>query len=432
MMQTLRARLFVGLTALIFLFGLCAGVFSYRWSFDEAIELQDAILVQVVALTAVQGRQPPPASVPAGTVDKEAQVHVQELDELGGLLPAGLTEGLHTVTAGGEIWRVAVRRRDDGSRIAAAQRTDARDEIARDAALRTLYPLAGLIPCLMLVVAGVIHLAFRPLAILTRQLETDGLETIPRFAMEGLPGEITPFVTAISRLLERLERTFLQQRRFIANAAHELRSPVTAISLQAQNIDEGKLDHELQRRFGDLKSGIARISRLLEQLLISARYENEHTDEVDAVALDTALMLQVGNFMAQADDRGVDLGFDRIEPVTVRVGTTALQILARNLIENALHHSPTNGRVDISVYPEDGRGILRIEDMGGGIPSCALPRLFEPFFRGPNAVGEGNGLGLSIVRQIADGCGATIALANIERSGGTGLRVTVSFARAAR
>lgn len=432
-MASLQARLLVGLTALVLAAGVTAGILSFRWAFDEAIELQDAILQQVGMLAVATRLKSDLAG--GGDVDEEARVLVEELGRSSdraagpppalGNLPADLPDGLQTLSRGGETWRLLVRTRGDGSRVAVSQPAANRDEIARDSALRTILPLAVLVPCLMLLVGLVVHHSFRPMAQLAARLDHERADCPEPLPTDGMPRELHPFIASINRLLERVATMMDQRRRFIADAAHELRTPITALSLQAGNLDQAELSAEGRRRLAVLKAGIHRTARLLDQLLSLARYEAGGGSEAPVVAFDLVVKRVVTDFLVSAQLRLVDLGFERLEAVVVRSDATALGVLVRNLIDNALRHSPDGGRIDLYLYQETGRAVFRIEDMGPGVPDADLERIFEPFFRGTRPLGEGSGLGLSIVRRIVANLGGSIVPENIARAGRTGLCVTI-------
>ena len=433
-MTSLRARLFVGLAALLLVTGLGAGALAFRWAFEEANELQDAVLEQVCAL-AVNNRLRTDIS-PDATIDDEARVVIQELGEapdrfdrttspLSGL-PHDLADGLETMRVSGKSWRVLVRTRADGTRVAVGQRTAARDEIARGSAVRVVLPLAALVPCLMLLVGLVIHFGFRPVSRLASRLDARESGHLEKLPLGGIPRELRPFVRSINRLLERIGAMFDQQRRFIADAAHELRTPVTALSLQAENLERATMSPEAAERLAILRTGIGRTSRLLEQLLALARYEAGAASKRPLTALDGVVREVVADLQPLAQSGSVDLGFDRIDAIAVHGDATALGALVRNLIDNALHHSPEGGRVDLSLLREGTTAIFRVDDTGPGVPESELGRLFEPFFRGSSPVGEGSGLGLAIARSIVESLDGSIVLENGSTLGRSGLRVTVT------
>jgi two-component system, OmpR family, sensor kinase len=430
MMASLRARLYAGLAAIILLTGLAAGVTAFRWAYHEAIELQDAVLLQIGTL-AVNHRLPTGPVIEHG-IDAETRVIIEELgqsppDVNAGLprLPDDIPDGLQTLVRGKGSWRLLVRTRPDGSRVAVSQSTDYRDEIAHDSALRAILPLAGLIPCLMLLVGVVIRYSFRPVSLLAKQLDAKETDHLAKLPSEGMPKELLPFIASINRLLERIGAMFDQQRRFIAHAAHELRTPVTALSLQAENLDHAELPQESRDRLAALKAGIRRTAHLLEQLLALAKYEGRRAPQAPRTAFDNIAKEVVADFMPRAQARAVDLGFERIDHVFVDADSTALAALVRNLIDNALNHTPDGGRIDIALFRLRNHAVLRIEDSGPGIPQGELARVFEPFYRGDWSVGEGTGLGLSIVRSVAETLGGSVVLENIVAPGRTGLCVSV-------
>ena len=169
--------------------------------------------------------------------------------------------------------RVLLRTRPDGSRYAAAQPTAVRDETARDMAVRTLLPIAALIPCLLIVTALVIAHSLRPMVRLAGNLDARRADDLTPLPNTGAPSELHPFITSINGLLARMRLLMDQQRRFVADAAHELRTPITALSLQAENLDSVELPEAARERVAALKQGMHRTKHLLEQLLAVARHE---------------------------------------------------------------------------------------------------------------------------------------------------------------
>jgi two-component system OmpR family sensor kinase len=252
----------------------------------------------------------------------------------------------------------------------------------------------------------------------------DDLSSLP---LAGTPSELHPFINSINGLLARMRLLVDQQRRFVADAAHELRTPITALSLQAENLDSVALPKRARERVAALKQGMHRTKHLLEQLLALARHEaipSGHA-EMPLAALDRMAKEVVADLLPEAFNRGVDLGFALVEPLTVRSEPVMLAAIIRNLLDNALRFTPRGGTIDIGIYRQDDLAVLQIEDTGPGIASTDMDRIFEPFFRGCRPEGEGTGLGLSIVKRIAHNLGGGIVLENIAGAGRSGLRVTV-------
>jgi two-component system, OmpR family, sensor kinase len=429
MIRSLRGRLFVGLTAIILLTGTTGSMFAYRWAFGEAIELQDSILIQLASLAqnaSFSGGQP------LHGVEEDTEVWIIEL----GKTPRGsaddrqlfsLQDGLQVATWKKQPVRVLIRTRSDGSRFAVAQPTAVRDETARDVAFRTLLPIAALIPCLMVVTALVVAHSLRPMARLAGDLDARCADDMTPLPLSSMPSELHPFISSINGLLARVRLLMDQQRRFVTDAAHELRTPITALSLQAENLDSVALPKVARQRVAALKQGMHRTKHLLEQLLALARHEaiTSGPAEMPLASLDRVAREAVADLLSEATDRGIDLGFALVDPLTVHGDAAMLTAIIRNLLENALRFTPRGGTIDVGVYRQDGAAILQVEDTGPGIASADMDQIFEPFFRGSRPEGEGTGLGLSIVKRIVDSLGGKIALENIAGAGRSGLRATV-------
>jgi two-component system OmpR family sensor kinase len=294
-------------------------------------------------------------------------------------------------------------------------------------AFRTLLPILTLIPCLLVVTALVIAHSLRPMVRLARNLDARRADDITPLLLKGTPSELHPFITSINGLLTRMRVLMDQHRRFVADAAHELRTPITALSLQAENLDAVNLPEPARARVAALKQGMHRAKHLLEQLLALARHEASPTGpaEMPLAALDSAAKEVMADLLPKAADRDIDLGFALFEPLTVRSEPVMLAAIIRNLLDNALRFTPRGGTIDIGIYRRDDAAILQIQDTGPGIASTDVDQIFEPFFRGSRPTGEGTGLGLSIVKRIVDSLGGGIALENIAGAGRSGLRVTV-------
>jgi len=429
MIRSLRARLFVGMTAVIVLAGCAGGTFAYFWAFDETIEMQDSILIQIASV--IRGGGLDNGQLLRGG-DEDAEVVIIEL----GTAPRGspedrqlfsLQDGLRVASRNGHPIRVLLRTRPDGSRFAVAQRTAIRDEIAQELALRTLVPIAALVPCLMLITALVIAGSLRPVVQLARDLDTRPADDMRELPVKGTPSELHPFIASINGLLERIRLLLDQQRRFIADAAHELRTPITALSLQAENLEPVPLSAEGRDRLASLREGMRRTKHLLDQLLALARQETTLTETAEPIALDQLAKEVVADLLPEAARGSVDLGFALVEPIVAWGQPVMIRTVMRNLIDNAVRFTPSGGHVDIGIYREGGAAVLQVEDTGPGIPAGDLDRIFEPFFRGSRPAEDGAGLGLSIVKRIVERLHGSVLLENRSDAGETGLRATVRF-----
>ncbi len=429
MIQSLRARLFIALTSIVILTGAVGATLAYLWAYDEAIEIQDSVLIQVGAFAL--GAPLKESSAVKG-VDADSEVAVIEL----GNAPRGpadvrrlwgLRDGLHNDSYGGQAVRVLLRTRPDGSRLAVTQSDEIRTELAGNMAIRTLLPIAALVPCLMLVIAIVIARSLRPMVRLADQLDMREADDMRPLTVKGAPSELLPFLASINGLLARVHAMVNQQRRFIADAAHELRTPITALSLQAENLGSLEMPPVARERVNTLKHGMRRTRELLEQLLVHARQESVAFDEPERVFLDRIAKDVVSDLLADAAAKNIDLGFTVAEEVEVVGNAFALTSAIRNVVENAIKFSPDGGTVDLGVTRDGAMAVVQIEDSGPGIPPADITQIFEPFFRGSKPSGEGSGLGLSIAKRAIDQAGGVIEIENIIGRGRPGLRVTIKL-----
>jgi len=442
---SLQFRLSLWLSLLILGVAFCAGVFSLVSAFDEANDLQDDQLKQVAALIRHYHipamRAPTQENVP-GT-DTESQVVIQVFPARGatgadargraGSFPTNLPDGMQTVLADHKSWRVYVSDFGHGERIAVGQQTDLRDEIARDSALRTMMPFALLIPLLLLLVGSLVRQMLKPMKNLALEVNRRSEQDMRPLEDQHLPAEVFPLVQAINRLLARVTQSMALQRRFVADAAHELRSPLTALSLQSERLAAAEMSPSAHERLASLRLGLQRARALLEQLLTLARVQETRVElVVEHTSIRQGFIQVLESLMPLAQAKNIDLGVVGSADYMVDVSDVALAVMIKNLVENAIRYTPAGGRVDLSVEQTTTHVAVRVVDTGPGIPLELRQRVFDPFYRMLGSDESGSGLGLSIVKTIADRLNASIELA----PGGSdpshpGLRATIRFPRGA-
>ncbi len=337
-----------------------------------------------------------------------------------------LADGIQTVSDRQSEWRVVIRTLPNEDRIAVGQRTAVRDEIARDGALRTVLPMIGLVPLLILLIGFVIRHTLKPVMSLSKDLDEKGDSNLIPLSGDGIPKEILPFMESINRLLARLTLSMAQQRRFVADAAHELRSPITALTLQAENIERADMSIEARLRLVPLKAGLIRARSLVEQLLSLARHQTNQTTDLEIVAFDMIVREVIKELYPLAEAKHIDLGIEREESIRLRGSAFDFLTLTRNALDNAIRYTPVHGKVDVSFFLEGNRMVFRVEDSGPGIPEDELLRVFDPFYRITASGEPGTGLGLSIVRDIARRLNGIATLSNINNAGRSGLRFQYS------
>ncbi|MCW5648104.1 MAG: two-component sensor histidine kinase, partial [Ramlibacter sp.] len=435
--ESVQLKMSFALSVAILAVALVAGVFSFLSAFDEAHELQDDVLRQVARLMDRQRLSPvsPAADSRPGDADEESRVIVQRLDAdhpaatgTGDpALPATLSDGLHTLDSGGKSFRVLVRTTSAGERIAVAQDASLRNEIARDSALRTVMPFLILMPVLLLIVADLVRKMFRPIASLSGEIDRRAEQELHPVEDRHLPIEVRPFAVAINRLLARVGQSMDSQRRFVADAAHELRSPLAALSLQADRLAVADMSSQARERLAVLRRGIERGRNLLEQLLTLARAQSAVEAPTSPVSVHHVYRRVLEDLMPLAEAKRIDIGVESTQHAEVWASELDLIAIVRNLVDNAIRYTPEGGKVDLSATVLGRSTELRIRDNGPGIPLTERPRIFDPFYRSLGSKEAGSGLGLSIVQTIAIRLGVEIRLDFSDRDHQTGLEVTLVF-----
>jgi len=429
--HSVQSRLSLWVSFAILAVALVGGLFSFVTAYREANGMQDDLLRQVSMLFDAQ-HLPAPHLADAGRLphsDEEARVIVQTLSPGGGrqmlAVPASAPDGLGTFNIDRESYRVLIRTLPTGERIAVAQETGMRDEIARNSALLTVLPFLILVPLLLLIVANLVRQMFRPIATLSGEIDQRGDHELYPLPDDQLPTEVRPFVVAINRMLARVSQAMEMQRRFIADAAHELRSPMTALSLQADRLDHAEMSDTARTRLATLRRGIERSRGLLEQLLSLARVQSASAPPSAAVSVRQVFRHVLEDLMPLADSRHIDIGVVGEADAQVLIGEVDLITLMKNLVDNAIRYTPEHGRVDLSVENAADEVVMTVADSGPGITAEERSRIFDPFYRIPGNEAPGSGLGLSIVRAIAERVGAVVTIGYADEAARRGTRVTV-------
>ncbi len=442
--RSIRRELVVWLAAGLVVAVVVAAVATYLRAREEANAIFDYQLRQMAAsLTGV-----PLAGTPAGLTPGADALVVQVWDRNGVQvflsqprqdLPQFAQLGFNTIgTAAGE-WRV-FSTLADGQVVQVAQPMSVRRELAASMALRTIVPLLAIAPFLALALWFGVARGLRPLERVAAAVGKRSPSVLEPLAESGLPDEVRPLVHALNGLLGRLERALGAQRAFIADAAHELRTPLAAVHLQAQLAERAASDTERRAALAELKAGLTRATHLVEQLLTLAREEPGVAERPFApVNLAELARSVVADHTGIAEARGVDLGIAGeaadpsadVTPVVVNGDAAGLRALLSNLVDNAVRYTPSGGRVDVVVERDAGDAILAIRDSGPGIPASERGRVFDRFYRvqAPGATDvSGSGLGLAIVKRIAERHDAYLTLGpGLAGPNGEGLGVTVRF-----
>jgi two-component system OmpR family sensor kinase len=347
---------------------------------------------------------------------------------------ARLPPGFNTVELADAHWRTfGVEQRE--RYIQVAQPVSVREDLALHLALHTLWPLGVLLPVTIVLVLLVVARGLAPIGGLSRALATRSIDSLEPLRLDGtMPVEIRPLVEALNDLLQRLHTASQAQRTFIADAAHELRSPLAALKLQLQAASrDGSLKGEGQT-LERVEHRVNRIIHLVQQLLTLAREDAQPATSMAPVSLRRIGEQAVSDFSLLAEMREIDLGLEceraraPNDPYTVLAESHGMSVLLGNLINNAIRHTPAGGRVDVVLRRDGERVGFEVVDSGSGIAPAELERVFDRFYRGEQAKGEGSGLGLAIVARIAGRHQLALTLRN--NAGRPGLSVAASGLRA--
>ena len=291
-----------------------------------------------------------------------------------------------------------------------AERDDVRQIIFHETALHLLSIALFFMPILALLIILLVRISLRPLSHVTEQIHAQSSDALQPIALARVPAEVLPLVEALNRLLEQINQSFEREKRFTANAAHELRTPLAIIRLHTQVLQGARDSQEAQEAVQDIQRGVDRCSRLMEQLLVLSRIDPHHPAQAiafkpcDLTALVTSVLAQYRYTIEQAQ-----LILDvQLQHAMILAHSDHIEIVIRNLIDNAIRYRGHGRHLWVGVTSTDQQVILSVEDDGVGIEPAQRSRIFDRFYRIADAPSTGSGLGLSIVWQIVQQHRATI------------------------
>ncbi len=314
----------------------------------------------------------------------------------------------------------------DHYQIEISQPTEARNIIAITATKRALMPLLMIVPFLSIIIWLLIYFQFKPVKNISKQLQYREIYSAESVSMVNVPKELKPLIESLNGLLSRLNKAIKQQQQLIGDAAHTLRTPLTALTLQADILQRELDDCNQKELVYPIKEGIERLNHSVDQLLTYAKQDIDNPNlSIQAVALKPLVKSIISEFNSLALTRSIDLGLTNRTKVFVMGNESALRVLIENLIHNALNYCPSGSQIDLSLTEENQNAIITITDNGPGIDPSLHERVFDRFFRGPNQDVQGTGLGLAIAKLIVEKHHGKIKLDN--NLLGSGLRVTITL-----
>lgn len=419
---SLHLRLTAILCSAAALAWLTTAAFTYvdtRGLIDSVIDahLQDSAIILLETVGHAAANPKPMATNP----DRPLSFRI--LSALRDGQPAGFSDRIE----GDRRWRVYAVRGDEGPWVEVAVRQEVREGFAARVAAHVLHPLLLTVPLLAALIWGSVRWGLAPLHRLAEAVAGRTTSDTEPLSADDAPRETLPLVAALNDHFARIATVRERDRRFAADAAHELRTPLAAIRTHAEVALAARDRQERQVALQGVLAGTERAAQLVAQLLALARIEAaalvHGRGPVDLVEI---LRSVVGDFAAQAAAQSVELALDPGDAAQEGISGHAelLAVLVRNLVDNALRHTPAGGQITLALSLRDGFLVLTVEDTGPGIPPEFRHRVRDRFFRsGPS--GPGAGLGLSIVDAITALHGGTVELS--DRPDGSGLRVAMAF-----
>lgn len=436
---SLRQRLLTLVLIAIALVWLVTAAFTYHDAREEIDEILDAYLAQTSALLLTQSEHELDEMETEHTplLHKYSRRVAFQVWEQGQRLrlhsanapQQALTKqerGFSNSTIDGIRWRVFSSWNESGEFLFhVAERSNVRDEMASELAISLLRPLLFSLPLLAILLWIAVTRGLLPLVNLTREVEQRKPENLVALDTSSAPREVMPLIERLNRLFELIAASMQKERRFTADAAHELRTPISAIKAQAQVARAATNDMERNHALDNAILGCDRASRLITQLLTLAR-----VDMLDSSMLEPCLIRNIAaeiiaDLAPSAMKKGVQLELLPGPAIKIHGNAELLRVLLRNLLDNAMQHTPSGTAVHVQINQEPQTVCLTVRDNGPGIAEEERAKVLERFYRPLGTQASGSGLGLSIVKRIAEMHGADLQILSV--SEGNGLQVEVRF-----
>src|SRR5512139_1535455 len=413
---SLRQRLLALALGAIALVWLGAAAYTYHDAREEFDEVLDGHLAQAAALLVVQASHDVDEleTEHAPLLHKYARRVAFQIWEKGKVLrlhsanapqlPLSSQEsGFSDITLEGKDWRVFSTWDESGEYlIHVAERTEVRDELARGLARNLLRPLLYALPPLALLLWLAVARGLQPLTSLTRQIEQREPDNLAALDATSAPREVQPLIERLNRLFDRIAASLQKERRFTADAAHELRTPVAATKAQAQVARAATSQEERTHALDNAIRGCDRAAHLIDQLLTLARMDALDSSAITPCLLRSIAAETIALLAPAALEKGIKLELPTEEEATVRGNPELLRVLLRNLIDNSIRYSPAGTSVQVHITSTAQAIALSVSDNGPGIAEEERGKVMQRFYRPLGTQASGSGLGLSIVQRIAE------------------------------
>ena len=334
-------------------------------------------------------------------------------------IPSGANDGFYTLLVADQRVRAFISTNSSGQRFVVARPLSSIDTITKQALMNSIYQFLGInlvfIPLLIISVKMMFITLNKIARLLYRRSEDDLSPIIPDNHKGFVPSELDGFILALNKLFSKVDEGIQSKRRFIADAAHEMRTPLTALSLQAESLEKEDLSPSARAKVERLKEGISRERELMTSLLTLAREQNKNTLVHETIDVFELYLKLIDEQEVLADRKFIDLGVEGDAHYKIVTDRMRLTRIMSNLLSNAIKYTPEGGRIDMMANClSDGRLELIVQDDGPGIPPEQMEHILEPFYRvhGDRSEQVGTGLGLAIVKASADSINAKLSFKN--------------------
>jgi two-component system OmpR family sensor kinase len=432
--RSLRGQLLTWLFVLLTVTGIFAGLGSYAVALREPGKDFDETLRQLAFYIGEGASQSALSAPESSDIEPEDVLVIQIWDAAGRVIRVSnpaiplarqRTTGFVDISAAGAKWRTYTLVRPERT-VQVSQTVAVRQELATESAFRAVYPIAALIPLSWLFVWLAVGRVLRPLRRLVAELAARKPGNGAALDAHGLPSEVTPLVEAVNALLAHQQTLLDFRQRFLSDTAHQLRTPLTASKIQAENLRHASSQSEVKELSSDIERGLKRMGLMINQLLDLARTDMpDRPSPSERHDLSGILREALEDVLAFAGHRSIEINVSGQEGGPVICDRGEIRMLIGNLLDNAVRYTPPGGKADVAITMFGGSVKLDIVDSGPGIPEKDLPRLFDRFVRLGTADMDGSGLGLAIVKAIASRHSAKVSVRN--REGQPGLSVAVIF-----
>lgn len=440
-LNTLRGRLVIAILGVVTMTWLVLAAASYFQTRHEVDEVLDAHLAQTAELLLAlvrseehmeeDGLHSPPLLRYQQTIAFQILNQHSQLLFRSRIAPQTAlsteTDGFSTMSHEGIPWRIySLASKASGRMIQVGERLDERKRISAEVVESVLKPIAWVLPLLAGLLVVSLGRALRPLSRLSQTIEERDANNLTPINAESALGELRPIIDQLNQLFERIKVSLENEKRFTADAAHELRTPVAGIRLQVQVAQNASNHEERQQALAKGIQGCDRATRVTEQLLVLARLDNSEavslSDQVNCRELAREVIAEM---TMVAYDKAIALSLDASEIGTIKSNEMLLRILLRNLVDNAIRYSPPETEVTVRVCIDADQILwLEVTDQGPGIKAEDRHKIMERFYRGDQTQ-PGSGLGLSIAQRIATLLGGRLSLS--DREPAPGLRVSLAL-----